>query len=347
MRGPSDGLPDELDFVIGHELGHLACGHLTWLLLPARIIPLLGPAYSRACEYTCDRCGHAVVGDLERSSRALAVLAAGGRCAATLDLDAFVAQREETRSFWMAIYELNATHPYLSKRVAALREHAKPGMAPAVGRNAAAYPLSPFFAFASGGASAASFFVIAYIGIVAAIAFPSFKKYETRNKLALATAHDAPERSREQSTPIDLVAGDRFHWSMRAPGAAWQMLPSEVARQQNPLADRWLTRSDLDAHVLVVAEHVASPITLDHFEKAVLANLRRSTPSFHVTRRVALNDGHLLEATALVNGMHISYRYGLFVTAHEAYQVLAFAPQPNMPAVEAEMLTALHSFTAQ
>ncbi len=199
--------------------------------------------------------------------------------------------------------------------------------------------------FATGGAQGAALMMVAMMGIMAAIAIPAFQKYVRRAK----AMHEHTEMTRRAApdSAIDLVAGDRFHWSMRAPGAAWQMLPNEVARQQNPLADRWLTRSDLDAHVLVVAEHVAKSITLDRFEQAVLANLHRSTPSFHVTRRVALNDGLLWEANALVNGIHISYRYGLFVTAHEAYQVLAFAPQPNMPAVEAEMLAALHSFTAQ
>ena len=51
--------PRQLDFVVGHELGHHAAGHLSWnlFLLPYRIVPWLGAAYSRAREYTCDRCG--------------------------------------------------------------------------------------------------------------------------------------------------------------------------------------------------------------------------------------------------------------------------------------------------
>src|SRR6185436_4087983 len=118
------GRVNELDFVIGHELGHLAAGHLATrlFLLPARILPLLGPAYSRACEYTCDACGHAITGNLDVSSRALAILAAGPSAARRVNLDAFVGQRATAGNFWMAVYELNSSHPYLSKRVAALRE---------------------------------------------------------------------------------------------------------------------------------------------------------------------------------------------------------------------------------
>jgi len=109
------GRANELDFMIGHELGHLAAGHLATrlFLLPARIVPLLGPAYARACTYTCDRCGYVVAGDIDVSSRALAMLAAGPRAARRIDIDAYVDQRRDTGRFWMGIYELNATRPFL------------------------------------------------------------------------------------------------------------------------------------------------------------------------------------------------------------------------------------------
>ena len=44
-------------FIVAHELAHHKRGHLKlrWLTLPGRIVPYLGFAYSRACEYTCDR----------------------------------------------------------------------------------------------------------------------------------------------------------------------------------------------------------------------------------------------------------------------------------------------------
>jgi Zn-dependent protease with chaperone function len=172
------GRANELDFVIGHELGHLAAGHLSsrLFLLPARILPWLGPAYSRACEYTCDRCGHAVTGDLEVSSRALAILAAGPRAARRIDIDAFVDQRRETGRFWMGIYELNASHPFLSKRVAALRSlNGQTALEP-VRRNPLSYLLAPFFGFASGGPQMAVMILVIYAGVAAAIAIPRLKQ---------------------------------------------------------------------------------------------------------------------------------------------------------------------------
>ena len=147
------GRATELDFIIGHELGHLAAGHLAWqwFLLPARIVPLLGPAYSRAREYTCDLCGHAVVDNLEVSSRALTILAAGGRAGRKVNLDLFVEQVTDTGRFWMAIFELNATHPFLSKRVAAIRASKGLATRASVPRPFLSYPLAPILGIAGGG----------------------------------------------------------------------------------------------------------------------------------------------------------------------------------------------------
>jgi Zn-dependent protease with chaperone function len=178
QRAEGSGRPNELDFVIAHELGHVAAGHLATrlFLLPARLVPLLGAAYARACEYTCDRCGHAVVEDLAVSSRALAILAAGPQTARRMDLDAYVEQRRETRNFWMAVYELNASHPFLSKRVAALRNWQVQGAAAPVGRNPFAYPLAPFLGLASGGASSVFLIVVIFVGVAAAVAIPRIKQ---------------------------------------------------------------------------------------------------------------------------------------------------------------------------
>ncbi len=168
--------PRQLEFVIGHEVGHLAAGHLKWnaVLWPFMLVPLLGMAYSRAREYTCDRCGLAVVNDPEASMRGLIVLAAGGKQAARADVGAFMQQRLETGGFWSAVVELGSTHPYLCKRVSALQEFVQPGSAPPVPRNPLAYPLAPFFAFgAVGGAGASMLIVVAIIGVIAAIAIPS------------------------------------------------------------------------------------------------------------------------------------------------------------------------------
>jgi Zn-dependent protease with chaperone function len=168
----------QLDFVIGHEMGHLAAGHLRWnaFLWPFMLLPWFGAAYMRAREYTSDRCGLAFAGDIEAGMRGLVVLAAGGKHAARADLQAFMEQRLETGRFWSAVAELASSHPFLCKRVAALQEVHQPGTVEPVGRNPLAYPLAPFLGFLAAGPAGGAgtlLVVVAVIGIVAAIAIPS------------------------------------------------------------------------------------------------------------------------------------------------------------------------------
>lgn len=113
---------DALDFIIGHELGHIHRGHLNWrwLLAPAMFIPFLGTAYSRACEYTCDRYGFQAPSDPNRSLDGLCVLAAGPQFVPYVNRQAFVAQRDDLNTAFMKLGTWFSTHPPLSRRVAAL-----------------------------------------------------------------------------------------------------------------------------------------------------------------------------------------------------------------------------------
>jgi hypothetical protein len=92
-----------------------------------------------------------VVDNLEVSSRALTILAAGGRAGRRVNLDLFVEQVTDTGRFWMAIFELNATHPFLSKRVAAIRASKGLTTRASVPRPILAYPLAPILGIAGGG----------------------------------------------------------------------------------------------------------------------------------------------------------------------------------------------------
>jgi len=183
--------PRQLDFVLAHELGHLAAGHLAWnaFLLPYRVVPWLGAAYSRACEYTCDRCGLAGAGDLEQAQRGVVVLAAGGRVASQVDLTAFASQQEGTGGFWSTVLELTSSHPFLCKRVAALAALTNPAAARPVPRSVAGAVLAPMLGGLGGGAAGvAPLMMVAVIGMLAAIAIPNFIRYQLRSKEAAGTA---------------------------------------------------------------------------------------------------------------------------------------------------------------
>lgn len=110
------------DMVIGHELGHHKAGHLDWmwLIAPGMLVPLLGAAYSRAREFTCDRWGNALCGDAAGALRGLTILAAGGRLARRVDLNAFVAQKQDLDTGWMTLGRWLSTYPPLGERIEAL-----------------------------------------------------------------------------------------------------------------------------------------------------------------------------------------------------------------------------------
>jgi Zn-dependent protease with chaperone function len=107
-------------FIIGHELAHVWRGHLKhrWLTAPGRLFPYLGAAYSRACEYTCDRVGAFCQPDGAISG--LLALAAGKQLHPHVDVREFAAQAEADEGFWIRRAELVSSHPRLPKRVAAL-----------------------------------------------------------------------------------------------------------------------------------------------------------------------------------------------------------------------------------
>ncbi len=109
-----------LAFVICHELAHIKRKHLTWrwLLYPSALIPFLRPAYSRACEYTCDRYGAHYRPD--GAVGGLLVLAAGKKLYRNVEAREFSNQADTERGFWIWFSEVLSTHPNLPKRLKAL-----------------------------------------------------------------------------------------------------------------------------------------------------------------------------------------------------------------------------------
>ncbi|MHA6259584.1 M48 family metallopeptidase [Sporosarcina sp. CAU 1771] len=112
----------ELDFIIAHELAHVKRRHV-WksiLVLPANFVPFLSQAYSRACEYTCDRKAAYYIQDGAASKRALTILSIGKKLYKEIDEVAYLEQinSESNAVVWFA--ELLSTHPLLPKRIQAV-----------------------------------------------------------------------------------------------------------------------------------------------------------------------------------------------------------------------------------
>ncbi len=114
-----------LGFVVAHELAHLKRRHAIVLpfILPALLLPFLGTAYARACEYTCDAMAARCRPD--GAADGLRVLAAGKRLYAAVDVKEMVAQGRTSNAFWPWLAEMLSAHPFLPKRLAALPEMAR------------------------------------------------------------------------------------------------------------------------------------------------------------------------------------------------------------------------------
>jgi len=108
-----------LEFIIGHELGHIKHNHMikSLLLWPSYLIPFLGAAYSRACEYTCDNIGHALCPSGVKGG--LLVMASGKSIYKRVNLKEFMKQDYTEDGFWKWFAEKVASHPNLTKRLAA------------------------------------------------------------------------------------------------------------------------------------------------------------------------------------------------------------------------------------
>lgn len=111
-----------LSMVIGHELGHHAAGHVNFwknlFLRPGSLIPFLGAAYSRACEFTADRIGFILSDSLIESQNALVGCALGSeRLIPDINVVEFCMQENEVPEIIGFIQKLFSGYPRMTKRV--------------------------------------------------------------------------------------------------------------------------------------------------------------------------------------------------------------------------------------
>lgn len=127
---------DELKFVIGHECGHLHNNHVVyrtavnflaqgvgayvkWAVAPATVAL---NAWSRRAEITCDRAGLVCTRDEKAAINAMLKLAIGSnKLFEQMDVEEYLKQLEGIKQGVGRFSELLASHPYLPKRIEALR----------------------------------------------------------------------------------------------------------------------------------------------------------------------------------------------------------------------------------
>lgn len=128
---------DELLFILGHELGHVALGH-TWLNslvggiagIPSSssvgmLLSLAFLWWNRACEYSADRAGLLACGKPEKAVSALVKLAAGPQADTPIELAQAYRQIDaEDDTLLGSLNEVLTTHPMLIRRIQQIRAYA-------------------------------------------------------------------------------------------------------------------------------------------------------------------------------------------------------------------------------
>ncbi len=131
---------EELLTVIGHECGHIHNSHVVYLTALHYLTRMAGVfvrwavepalialrAWSRRAEITCDRAGMLCGKDAKTAQRALTKLALGSqKLYDEFNIEAFLEQYEEGKEGIGKYMEVFATHPWLPKRVLAMRVFAE------------------------------------------------------------------------------------------------------------------------------------------------------------------------------------------------------------------------------
>jgi Zn-dependent protease with chaperone function len=112
-----DGHMEELHFIIAHELIHIQRNHVmknVWIL-PALWVPFLGNAYSRACEFTCDRMASVYIDNTVASVNALLMLAVGKRLFSSVHKEDYILTSKQETGFFIWLSEVLSQSPSASK----------------------------------------------------------------------------------------------------------------------------------------------------------------------------------------------------------------------------------------
>ncbi|MDI1444808.1 hypothetical protein [Polyangium sp. 6x1] len=152
-----------------------------------------------------------------------------------------------------------------------------------------------------------------------------------------------------ETAPAGVVTGNASHYRLRAPSDRWHLRKPEAAKKDNPLADRWISRPDLDAHVIVIAEKVPGMLVLpEALADAVIKNAKLAATTFELVGRAPLRthpeNGRMVHTRSKTSGIEIESLTGVVATYEHGYQILAFAPKKAFAEAEPDLRAFVESF---
>jgi hypothetical protein len=150
----------------------------------------------------------------------------------------------------------------------------------------------------------------------------------------------------EISPAAGRLKGDKFDYCLSVPEHHWYLRDARLATHDNPSSDRWLTRPDLDAHVMIMGESVEPSLRInqDKFERAVIDEMKGRLTKFENLGREPLPDGAMLHLRGHAKTLDLEYYRGLFAYRNRGYQVVAFATPKSFARAEPELASIVRSF---
>ncbi|MEU1207342.1 M48 family metallopeptidase [Nocardia sp. NPDC005825] len=121
--------PEALAFIIGHEVGHIAAGHVSYWrqlgMFLAPFLPILGSSLIRSQEYTADN--HGFCNRPQGAPTAMQTLAAGKYLNNLVSFDEMADRAPREKGFFVWMTNAMASHPVLTWRMWALRDRSRHG----------------------------------------------------------------------------------------------------------------------------------------------------------------------------------------------------------------------------
>jgi hypothetical protein len=157
-------------------------------------------------------------------------------------------------------------------------------------------------------------------------------------------------RSDIEATPAKVVTGVAAPYSYAVPNDRWYLRKTEAAKKDNALVDRWLTRPDKDAHVIVIVEDLppGSTLPIDAYADAVLEGAKKASANIAVLERHPLaghlDNGMFLHTTGTIGAIDLEYYYALIADHDHAYQIIAFSMKSGFASLASEMQAMIASF---